>query len=199
MKIIGLVGGVASGKSLVARQFETLGAGVLEADAGTYEVLKQPEVEAAIETRWGRRVFGADGRVDRAQLAKIVFAPSPDGPAERKYLEQLLHPRIGELVRRKAERLAEQGCPAAVLDAPLLIEAGWDGWCDKIVFVDCPRELRESRAASRGWTQEEFAAREDAQESLDRKRSRADVIIDNAGSPASTQARIERIWHSLIG
>lgn len=199
MQIIGIVGGVASGKTLVARQFEKLGAGVLEADAAGYEVLRMPEVEDAIRRRWGDEVFDADGRVDRARVARIVFAPPPGGPQERKFLEQLVHPKIGELLRRKAEALAAQGRQVAVLDAPLLLEAGWDGFCDKVVFVDSPRPTRLRRAASRGWSEEDFTAREGVQESLDRKRARADVIIENTGSPEFTQAQIERIWHSLIG
>ncbi|MBN2216811.1 MAG: dephospho-CoA kinase [Pirellulales bacterium] len=190
---------MASGKTLVARQFEKLGAGVLEADAAGYEVLRMPEVEDAIRRRWGDEVFDADGRVDRARVARIVFAPPPRGPQERKFLEQLVHPKIGELLRRKAEALAEQGRRVAVLDAPLLLEAGWDGFCDKVVFVDSPRPTRLRRAASRGWSEEDFTAREGVQESLDRKRARADVIIENIGSPESTQAQIERIWHSLVG
>ena len=199
MQIIGVVGGVASGKTLVARQFEKLGAGVLGADAAGYEVLRTPEVEAAIEQRFGRQVFGAEGHVDRARLAEIVFAPPPRGPREREYLEQLTHPRIGRVLRGRAEALAQQGCQVAVLDAPLLFEAGWDELCDKVVFVDAPRRLRQGRAESRGWSKEDFAAREDVQKSLDHKRAHADVVIDNTGSPESTQAQVERFWHSLAG
>jgi len=199
MQIIGVVGGVASGKSLVARQFEQLGAGVLGADAAGYEVLKMPEVEAAIERRFSRQVFGAEGHVDRARLAEIVFAPPPEGPRERATLEQLMHPRIGRALHGRAEALAKQACQVAVLDAPLLCEAGWDELCDKVVFVDAPRRLRQERAESRGWSKEDFTAREDVQKSLDHKRARADVVIDNTGSPESTQAQVERFWHSLVG
>jgi dephospho-CoA kinase len=199
MQIVGIVGGVASGKTLVARQFEKLGAGVLEADAAGREVLRMPEVETAIERHFGRWVFDAEGHVDRARLAEIVFAPSPAGARERKYLEQLTHPRIGDLLRARAEVLAGEGCQVAVLDAPLLFEVGWDELCDKVVFVDSPRPLRQERARSRGWSKEDFAAREGVQKSLDQKRAGADVIIDNAGSPESTQAQVERFWHSLVG
>ena len=199
MQIIGIVGGIASGKTLVARQFERLGAGVLDADAAGHEVLKMPEVERAIRARWGDDVFGDDGRIDRSRVARRVFAPPPEGPVERAFLEQLTHPRIGELLRREAESMARRGCPAAVLDAALLFEAGWNEFCDKVVFVDAPSRLRRSRAKARGWSEEDFAAREDAQESLNRKRDGADVLIDNADSPESTQAQIERFWHSLVG
>jgi dephospho-CoA kinase len=86
----------------------------------------------------------------------------------------------------------------AVLDAPLLLEAGWDELCEKIVFVEAPREARLARARARGWGEEDFAAREGAQESLHRKRARADAIIDNSGSPERTQAQVEQFWASLI-
>ena len=86
-----------------------------------------------------------------------------------------------------------------MLDAPLLLEAGWDGLCDTLVFVDAPRPLRMARAVGRGWREEEFAAREGVQKSLDSKRARADVIIDNSGSPESTRAQVERFWHTLVG
>ena len=86
----------------------------------------------------------------------------------------------------------------AVLDAPLLWEAGWNDWCDKIVFVEAPREERLRRALARGWSREDFAAREAAQESLERKRASADAIIDNSGPPERTQAQVERLWASLF-
>ncbi len=85
-----------------------------------------------------------------------------------------------------------------MLDAPLLLEAGWDKFCDTLVFVDAPRELRLARALARGWSEEDFAAREGVQESLDWKRRRADVVVDNSGSPEQTRSQVERLWHSLI-
>jgi dephospho-CoA kinase len=199
MHLIGILGGVASGKSLVAGQFARLGAGVLDADRAGHEVLRLPHVETAVRQRWGAEVFGPDGRVDRSRLACIVFGDPPDGPRERKYLEQLTHPEIGRLLERQAERLAASGCRAAVLDAALLMEAGWDRLCEKLVFVDAPRELRLSRALARGWNEEDFAAREQSQRSLDWKRGRADVVLDNSGSPEQTLAQVERLWQSLIG
>src|SRR5258708_39823979 len=82
MKILGLLGGVASGKSMVAEMFRQLGAGVLDADKAGHEVLRLPAVRAAIGGRWGKDVIGADGEVDRRALAKILFAPPPHGPPE---------------------------------------------------------------------------------------------------------------------
>ena len=198
MRIIGILGGVASGKSMVARQFAMCGAGVLDADQAGHEALKLPRVETAARRRWGEYIFGAGGRIDRTKLARVVFAAGPEAEQERNHLEDLLHPEIAGLLRRQADALAAAGTKIAVLDAALLLEVGWGQSCEKTVFVESPREMRLSRALARGWTEEEFAAREGAQESLDRKRERADVIIDNSGPPERTQAQVERFWASLI-
>jgi dephospho-CoA kinase len=199
MKIIGILGGVASGKSFVAGQLAQMGAGVLDADRAAHAVLRLPAVEEAARGRWGETVFGADGHMDRSRLAKIVFSPPPKGAEERSFLEELTHPEIGRVLEQEAQRLAAAGVAAAVLDAPLVLESGWDRFCDRLVFVDVPRKLRIARALARGWTQEEFAAREGAQESLDCKRARADVVVDNSGSPEETQHQLERFWRSLVG
>jgi dephospho-CoA kinase len=198
MRIIGITGGVASGKSLVTKQLATLGAGVLDADRAGHEALRLPHVEAAARRRWGDAIFGPDGQIDRAKLARIVFGREPQAGQERNYLEQLSHPEIGKLLRRQAEALETAGIEFAVLDAALLLEAGWDGMCEKTIFVDSPRETRLARAMARGWTAEDFAAREGVQDSLDRKRPRADVIIDNSGSAERTQAQVEQFYASLL-
>lgn len=198
MHIIGIVGGVASGKSLVAQQLRELGAVVIEADKIGHEVLHQEGIEAAARQRWGDEIFAPDGRIDRRQLARIVFAPPPHGPKEREYLEELTHPEICRLIEQRVRELAADGQKLVVLDAPLLTETALDNFCNTIIFVDSPKEARMARARSRGWNEEDFAAREGAQNSLDSKRAKADVTIDNSGSPESTKAHVERWVHSLI-
>ncbi len=197
--VIGLVGGVASGKSLVARQFVNFGAGWLDADRAGHEVLEIDEVKQAIQDRWGDEVIGPDGKLSRPAIGRHVFGSGPATVANRRFLEQLTHPRIGELLGRQAAILEQQGKLALVLDAPLLMEAGWDQFCDKTVFVEAPREVRLERARGRGWSEAEFTAREAAQESLDVKRKRADVVLDNSGSPEATEQQAERFWRSLFG
>jgi dephospho-CoA kinase len=199
MHIIGIVGGIASGKSFVTNCLREMGAGVLDADRAGHEVLCTAEVERAVRQRWGDGVFGPDGRVDRQRLAEIVFTPSKEGVEARKYLEQLTHPAIGERLREQAEQLQREGCAVIVLDAALLLEAGWDKLCDRLVFVDTPHDQRLARARWRGWSEEEFSAREATQESLEFKRRRADCVIDNSGSPEAVRAQVERFWHSLVG
>jgi dephospho-CoA kinase len=199
MKIIGLLGGVASGKSLVAEQFRRLGAEVLDADRVGHEVLLRPEVRDAIRKHFGDKVFGANSEIDHKALGRIVFAPPPSGPRELVILEQLTHPEIRRRLRLKVDQLAADGVSAAVLDAPVMLKAGWDKFCDVVIYIDAPDEVRLRRALSRGWTREEFVNREAAQESLELKRRRADFVVDNSAAEEYTQQQIERIWRSLIG
>jgi dephospho-CoA kinase len=229
LKVIGLLGGIASGKSFVAELFRQRGAVVLDGDRAGHEVLQDKEVKRAVRQRWGAGVFGPDGEIDRRALASKVFAPrldmresqpAPDGaptgdsrldtatedssaslsvPGELEYLEQLTHPRIAARLAQQVQSAVERGAPAVVVDAAVMIKAGWDALCDTLVFVDAPREVRLMRARQRGWTEEEFTRREAAQESLDEKRARADVIIDNAGLPEETSAQVERFWQALHG
>ncbi len=200
MHVIGIVGGIASGKSWVAEQFARLGAVVLDADRVGHDVLRLPEVEAALRSRLGPGVFDQAGRVDRRAVADRVFAPPPDGPREREFLEQLTHPKIGQRLVEQVSNLKAQGnVPAVVLDAAVLLEAGWRDVCDKVVFVDAPRDVRLERARSRGWTEKEFDAREQSQQPLDAKRQAADAVIDNSGSTDKTQAQIEQFWQFLMG
>lgn len=198
MQVVGLLGGVASGKSTVSQLLAEAGAGVLDADRAGHEALLLSEVEQAARSRWGESVFGADGRLDRSHLAQIVFAPPPDGPRERRFLEQLTHPEIAKIIQCQADALAEEACPVAVLDAPLLLEAGWDRLCSTLVFVDVPREIRLSRALDRGWSSEEFAAREQAQLPVEAKRARADFVVENAGKLEETRRQVAQVWLSLI-
>ncbi len=196
--MIGLVGGIASGKSFVAEQFERLGAAKVSADVWAHEVLKLDEVKQALRDRWGAGVFDEEGAVDRRAVAQKVFAPPPEGPRELAFLEALTHPRIGEQLRRQLETLALQGSTKAiVLDVPLLAEGGWRALCDRIVYVDAPRELRLARALERGWTREDFERREALQESLETKRKLADVVIDSSGRGESVSAQVERFWRTL--
>lgn len=197
MWVIGIVGGIGSGKTWVAGEFGRLGAAVLDADRAGHEVLELPEVRTAIRRRFGARVVSPAGRVDRASLARIVFGPAPEGPRELEYLEKITHPLIGQLLEREIQRFEQQGFGIAVLDAPVMVKAGWDERCDTMVFVDAPREIRLARCRKRGWSEEEFQRREAAQEPLGRKRSRSDVVIDNSGSAKLTKHQIEELWYNL--
>jgi dephospho-CoA kinase len=199
MKIIGLLGGVAAGKSQVAGLFQQLGADVLDADTVGHEVLRMPSVREAVRQHFGKGVIGADGQVKRPALGRIVFGRQPDAPQQLVLLESLTHPHIRRQLRSQAERMLADGVPVVILDAPVLLKAGWDDLCDSLVFVDCPEDVRRARAVARGWTAEDFAAREAAQASVDAKRAMADFVVDNSASLGYTQSQIEKIWQTLVG
>ena len=161
MKTIGLVGGVASGKSLAAKYLVDLGAVHLDADRTGHDVLAEDtEVRQAIVDRWGEGVLAADKSIDRSAVARRVFAQSKTGETDRQFLEALLHPRIGIRLDEQRNDAAAAGKPAVVLDAPVLLEAGWGKLCDVVLMIDSSRELRLSRAKTRGWTEAEFDRRE---------------------------------------
>ena len=194
MRVIGLVGGVAGGKSLVAGQLERLGAALVSGDQAGHEVLRDEDVIRRLRDRWGEAVVTSGGQIDRRAVANIVFGPGAAARAELEFLENVTHPRIKALLQ---QRVAAADREIVVLDAAVLIEAGWDDICDTIVFVDTPREIRLARALGRGWSQEDFAAREAAQESLNEKRKRADLVIDNSGGIETTRPQVAHLWHSL--
>jgi len=195
MKIIGLVGGVASGKSLAAKMLVELGAVHLDADRAGHAVLAEDaDIRRALIDCWGNDILDADGRVSRNAVAQRVFAKSEAGSANRKFLENLLHPRIRQRLNTERDQAVATEKPAIVLDAPLLLEADWGSLCDIIVMIDSPRELRLKRAATRGWTEAEFDEREAAQWPPDKKRSFADVVIPNHGSADDLRAAIAHFW-----
>lgn len=199
MKTVGLLGGIASGKSLVAKKLQELGAVVLDADRAGHEVLRLPHIKQAARDRWGASIFGPDGEIERKRLAAMVFARTEEGRRELEYLENLTHPEIGRRLREQLNLFSQQGVSVAVLDAPVMLKAGWDRFCDQIWFIDAPYEVRLRRAKARGWTEAEFRARELAQEPVERKRELADLVLDNSGELSYTYGQIERLWHSLIG
>lgn len=199
MKTIGIVGGIASGKSAVARLFAELGAGHLDADQVGHDVLAvDAEVRQALVDRWGPSILAADGRLDRSAIGERVFAGGAQAVVEREFLESLLHPRIGALLKEKTEEFAAAGVPAVVLDAPLLVEAGWGPMCDLIVMVDSPRETRLARALDRGWDHEEFSRRESAQWPVDKKRRHSQVAIRNDGTLDDLRAAVREVWQQHV-
>jgi dephospho-CoA kinase len=194
----GLVGGIASGKSVVANCFRDLGAVVLDADQAGHAVLREPDVIAALKARWGEDILDAAGQVSRREVAKIVFAKGD--PAEREFLEKLTHPRIQMRMQQELfkAQAAEPAPRMVVLDAALLFEAGWEKLCDKVLFVDAPRDLRLERAVSRGWSAEQFAAREAAQMPVDEKRRRSDLLIRNVRTLEDIRNVVRLTWNDLL-
>lgn len=195
MIVIGLAGGIACGKSLVAACLEDLGCVIIDADKVGHEVLCLPSVVGQIEKKWGGRVV-VDGKVNRHELAKIVFPSDTDSPTEAlKYLEQLTHPEIGKLVQQRLEQFRAAGdCPAVVLDAPVMFKANWDRFCDQIVFIDADLETRKRRAKERGWSETELERRESYQMPLEQKRKRSTDLVTNSGSVDELKQQIRQLW-----
>lgn len=191
--VIGLLGGVGSGKSTVARLLAAHGARVLNADRIARRVLASPPVRAAVRRTWGPGVMRRDGRPDRAALSRLVFRD----PGALRRLNRMIHPRAIARIRRDAARW-RHGRRPVVLDVPLLLETSLGRLCRVMLFVDAPAPARAQRTArTRGWTLREFARRERFQAGLARKRRRADVVIDNGGTRAATARQVAAFWRSL--
>ena len=195
MLLIGIVGGVASGKSTVSNCFAKHGAAVLDADRAGHEVLREPAVMEAIRQRWGEQVFDVGGNIARPAVAAIVFAKG--GGVEKRFLEELTHPRIGKRLQEQSAELARKRVPVAILDAALLFESGWSSLCGTVVFVDVPRDVRLDRVLGRGWSEADFRSREDWQWPAQEKRRWADFIVDNSGSLERTSDQVRAIWQQL--
>jgi len=194
--VIGLVGGVGSGKSTVARIFAELGAAVIDSDRLGHEQLQRPEVLSQLRSWWGPQVVTAAGVADRSAISRIVFHDA----AELSRLEALLHPLIDQ--RRKelvADLERDPAIRAVVLDAPKLLEAGLKGLCDRVVFVDSPRDERLRRVAeTRGWSEDELNRRENLQFSLDKKRSMSDDVIVNHSDIEALRHEVEQVFSAIV-
>lgn len=194
--VIGLMGGIGSGKSRVAAMFAALGCAVIDADALAREALDNPEVVESVRSWWGARVVDDEGRVDRKAVARIVFAD----PTELRRLEELTHPLV--LARRaelRARYMANPSVLAIIDDTPLLIEKGLDRDCDVLVFVDAPFEVRLERVArTRGWTRDELRSREKMQTPLDIKRQRADYVLQNGAEASGCEAHVQHVLSQIL-
>jgi dephospho-CoA kinase len=193
--VIGLIGGIGSGKSQVAAAFARHGARVISGDELAHEALRQPEVKARIADRWGRDILDDRGEVQRRKLAGIVFADA----TERRKLEEMVHPWIRSRIRRDVEEARrDPAVRLVVLDAAIMLEAGWNEICDRLVFIDAPKEERLRRVAGqRGWTADDLEARERAQLPLTAKAARADHALDNSSSLDRLGSQVDdllRLW-----
>lgn len=191
MILIGILGGIGSGKSLVAHELAQLGAVILDGDRMGHLVLEEPEVKQALCARWGNSILQKDGTVYRRAVAQIVFGDAPNSKEELKFLEALTHPRIGQRLFDELEQLQSSGqVEVAVLDAPVMTKTGWHKRCDRLWFIECPKTERVRRVAARGWTSEQLEAYEAAQDPLEWRKSLCDTVIDNSGDPSSTRQRV---------
>lgn len=183
--VIGIVGGIAAGKSTVAALFEEAGLVRVDADAEARRATAAPSILAALAARFGPEVLRPDGQLDRAALARIVFRDR----AEKADLEAITHPVIRAAILDRIARSHAEG-RSVLLDAPLLLEGPLAGRCDAIVFVEASTETRRARAIARGWTEEEWRSRERSQLDLALKRAAARATIANDGDLDDTRRQV---------
>ncbi|HVL90123.1 MAG TPA: dephospho-CoA kinase [Actinomycetota bacterium] len=194
MLLVGLTGGIASGKSTVAAMLLERGAQLIDADEIAREIV-EPGLPAwgKIVEHFGEQVLQADRRLDREVLAEIVFGD----PAKRRLLNEITHPRIMDEMAQRIAALA--GTDAIVVcDIPLLTETGRSSMFQIVVVVEAPEEVRVERLMrTRGYTREQALERIRAQASSDDRRAVADVVIENDGDLDSLQAQVETLWSRL--
>ena len=197
MKIIGLSGGIACGKSTVSKALRALGAYIVDADAAAHALSqpKQPLFNAYVE-RFGADIVSPGGTLDRAAIARRVFAD----PAVRAEVDAIAHPLIRMAAEERLRAARDENKRAAVLDVPLLFEAGWDALADETWVVALPREEQLARLLARDTSMDEGEARARiaAQMPLAEKCARADVIIDNSGTKEEIREYIGKLWKERI-
>ena len=189
--IIGLTGGIGSGKSTVARAFETLGAAWVDADDVAREIVLPGEPALlAIQHRFGDQVMHQDGTLNRAALREIIFKD----PEQRQWLESVTHPRIRERLLQHLAQLKDQGAPYVLLVSPLLFESSQHALVQRTVVVDVPQALQLSRTQQRdGVSESQVRAILAAQLSREQRLAKADDVIDNSGDHASLMAQVARL------
>ncbi len=193
LPIIGLVGGIGSGKSALAAAFEALGCRRLDADRLGHEIIARADVYADLVTTFGNSILAPDGRINRAALAAVAFADDASTATLNRIVGAALWPEF----RRQALEAADNAppeVPAVILDAALLFESDSQDLCDAVVFVDAPEDLRRQRIqSSRGWSWDEVLRRQARQFPLSRKRALADFFCTNDGNLDALHATAQRI------
>ena len=194
--IIGILGGLGSGKSTVAAQFVRLGCGLIDADEIAHEVIAQEHIAGEIVKAFGSGVCDSNGRIDRTRLGERVFGSK----ADVEKLNSIVHPPV---LARCEELLSElnehRAVKAIVLDMPLLVEVGWKKRCDKLVFVACREDIKAQRAAKKGvsWKNQQ-KKRENFQISLDMKSKIADYIVENNSDLSTMSNQVIKIFTTII-
>jgi dephospho-CoA kinase len=192
---VGLTGGIASGKSTVAAMLRELDCPVLDADTLGHELLEQgQDAFNEVVREYGKEILDTYGNVDRSKLGQIIFADAQ----KRARLNQILHPRILDVVRKWFAALARSGGPElAVVEAALIIEAGYNKELDQVIVCWCPAEQQLQRQVDRGLTAEQAQLRIAAQMPMDEKRRLGDETIDCSGSLEATERQVMEVVKRL--
>jgi dephospho-CoA kinase len=194
--VIGIVGGIGSGKSTVSNEFVKLGCGLVDADKIAHKALDNARIKERIVKLFGNTILDSGGKVDRSKVGKIVFSDSSNLSA----LNKIIHP----FVLAKSQALIEkynrqESVKAIVLDMPLLAEVGWAERCERVVFVDCPEQIRLQRIKKKPYFDEnELKIRENSQISLDNKARLADNIVYNSSDFSALARQVADIFISIL-
>jgi dephospho-CoA kinase len=197
VKLIGLTGGIASGKSAVARMLRARGVPVIDADQLARDVVA-PGTDGlrAIVERFGAGVLLDDGTLDRKKLGAVVFGDD----AARRDLNAITHPRVAQLAMEKLEALRASGAPVAVYEVPLLFENNLEGMMDATVLVAARDDVQLARLMARDGIDEAAArARMNAQMPLAEKRKRATFVLENDGTLGDAERQLDEIWSRVAG
>jgi len=195
--IIGIIGGVGSGKSTVAAEFVKLGCKVVDADKIAHDLLEKKAAREKIVGLFGQVILDSAGKIDHRKLADVVFADADKLSSLNKIIHPLVLGRAEELIKQYN---SQNEVKAIVLDMPLLVEVGWAKRCDKLIFVDCKRQLRVDRAKKMGVCDEnQVKIRENFQISLDNKAKLTDNIIDNNSDFSALAKQVTDIFSYIMG
>jgi len=196
IKVIGITGGIASGKSTIAEMLESLGADLIDADKICHELINTKEIALEITKRWGSHLQGNHGKIKRDALAEIVFSDEKEISA----LNNIIHPKAIKQIRSEIAKFhSDASTEAIVLDAALLVESNLVDICDIVLFVDSDEDRCKERVqSSRKWPLDEIEKREKFQGLLQQKREISDVIINNNNSKEDTLNQIKDFWSQFI-
>ena len=194
--IIGILGGICSGKSTVAAEFAKLGCEVVDADKIAHELLDRKDIKERVVGLFGETIIDAAGKIDPRKLADIVFADAD----KLSSLNEITHPFVLERAEELIKQYNRQNqVKAIVLDMPLLAEVGWAERCDKLIFVDCKRQLRINRAKKMGvFDENQIKIRENFQISLDNKIAGTDNTIDNNSGFSALARQVTDIFSCIM-
>ena len=194
--VIGILGGICSGKSTVAAAFVKLGCAVIDADTMAKELLDKPTIQPKIVSLFGKDILNSAGNIDRQKTAKIVFSD----PSKLAALTDIVHPPVLEETQRLIKKyMSDAAISAIVLDMPLLVEVGWEKRCNSLVFVDCDPIIRLKRAENRGIKDEnQLKVRENFQISLDKKRQMSDYSVYNNFDLSELAQQVNRIFNCIM-
>jgi dephospho-CoA kinase len=195
MIVIGLTGGIASGKSTVARMLSELGAVVIDADKVGHEAFC-PHTEAwrKVVAAFGKDILGHNEEIDRDKLAQLVF----DDPKALKRLNRIMHPLMHEIVRQKIEDLRREGAEVVVLEATLLVEAKWTDLVDQVWVTITPEpDVVDRLVSQKGFKEQQARARIKSQTPIVQRAKKADVVIENVSDINTLKKRVEGLWQQL--